>query len=541
MQTQLDPTSQPVDAGGRSRWAALVVVALATAMIILDSTVVAVALPTIIGSLSLNITTAEWVTTIYTVTFAALLIPTGQMVDRVGARRLLMSGITLFLVGSALAGIAPGGGELLFARLVQGMAGAMILPASLATLTALFSDRFRPAAFGIWGAVIGGMAAFGPLVGGWLTTNAGWRWVFFVNLPIAVVLVVAALFVMPSGVQRRDTEPFDVGGAVLVALTLAAVTFALVQGERFGWLISIRATQLGSITWATGMLSESAVGFIVAIACGGAFWLSESKKRAAGKRTYLAWHLFELRGFRYGNIAGAGVNFGEVGLVFILPLFLQAVLGLSAWDTGLVLAAVAGGAFLGGPIAGEIARRRGERFVVLGGIVILMVAIGGAARVINPTITGAGLAPWLGLAGIGIGAVQAQLSNIILFGVSDQDAGQASGTQSTFRQLGATFGVALIGTVLTLTLTARAADALAAAPAVPQAQATQITESLAASGGTALAGLRHNPQLTPVIGSLDDGFAVAVQRSMLVALAGFAVALGAAIALPESDERERAA
>ncbi len=540
MQTQLDPLSNPDDTGGRSRWAALVVVAFATAMIILDSTVVAVALPTIIGSLSLNITTAEWVTTIYTVTFAALLIPTGQMVDRVGARRLLMLGITLFLVGSALAGIAHGGGELLFARLVQGMAGAMILPASLATLTALFSDRFRPAAFGIWGAVIGGMAAFGPLVGGWLTTNVGWRWVFFVNLPIAGGLVVAALLVMPSRDRRPVSAPFDVGGAVLVALTLAAVTFALVQGERFGWLVSIRATQLGSINWATGTLSESAVGFIAAVACGGTFWLRESKKRAAGDHTYLAWHLFELRGFRYGNIAGAGVNFGEVGLVFILPLFLQAVLGLSAWDTGLVLAAVAGGAFIGGPIAGEIARRRGERFVVLSGIIILMVAIGGAARVIKPTITGAGLAPWLGLAGIGIGAVQAQLSNIILDGVSEQDAGQASGTQSTFRQLGATFGVALIGTVLTLTLTARATEAFAAVPAVPQAQATHVTESLAASGGTALAGIRNNPQLAPVIGSLDDGFAVAVQRSMLVALAGFAVALGAAVALPKSDQRVRA-
>jgi MFS family permease len=502
-------------------------------MIILDSTVVAVALPTIIGKLSLSITTAEWVTTIYTVAFAALLIPAGQTVDRVGARRLLMLGIALFVVGSALAGTAPSGGVLLFARLVQGTAGAMILPASLTTLTDLFNDRFRPAAFGVWGAVIGGMAAFGPLVGGWLTTNVGWRWVFFVNLPIAIILLGAARFVMPERLDRRESADFDVRGAALVALALAAFTFALVQGQRYGWITSIRTDHLGPLNWRRGPISESAVGFVVAMMAAAGFWRRERTKQRTEQPTYIAWHLFELRGFRYGNIAGAFVNFGEVGLIFVLPLFLQAVLGLSAWDTGVILAALAAGAFLGGPTAGEMARRRGERLVVLTGIVILMFGIAGAAWVVSPTITGAKLAPWLFIAGVGIGAVQAQLSSVILDGVAEEDAGQASGAQSTFRQLGATFGVALIGTVLTLTLTARANTALSSVAAIPQAQAVQVTEALSASGGTALAQLRQEPKLAPVIPSLDDGFAVAVQRSMWVALAGFTVALGAAAALPE--------
>ncbi len=540
MHNKLEPATEPMRKQVHNRWAALIVVALATAMIILDSTVVAVALPTVIAKLSLSITTAEWVTTIYTVAFAALLIPAGQTVDRVGARRLLMLGITLFVGGSALAGTAPSGGVLLLARLVQGTAGAMILPASLTTLTDMFNDRFRPAAFGVWGAVIGGMAAFGPLVGGWLTTNVGWRWVFFVNLPIAIVLLVSAWFVMPKRLDRRESSGFDVRGAALVALALAAFTFALVQGQRYGWITSIRTDQLGPLRWGPGFLSESAVGFVVAVMAAAAFWRRERSKQRAEQPTYIAWHLFDLRGFRYGNIAGAFVNFGEVGLVFVLPLFLQAVLGLSAWDTGVILAALAAGAFIGGPTAGEIARRRGERLVVLIGIVVLMLGIAGAAWVISPTITGVRLAPWLFVAGIGIGAVQAQLSSVILDGVAEEDAGQASGAQSTFRQLGATFGVALIGTVLTLTLTARADTAFSAVPAIPQAQAAQVTEALSASGGTALVQLRQDSKLAPVIPSLDSGFAAAVQRSMWVALGGFAVALGAALALPEKTTRRGA-
>lgn len=537
MQTLEKPTPWTQHTG-KSRWTALVTVSLATAMIILDSTVVAVALPAIISGLSLDITTAEWVTTIYTVAFAALLIPAGQMVDRLGARRLLLLGIAFFAAGSGFASVASSGTGLLVARLVQGISGAMILPASLATLTGLFTDRHRPVAFGVWGAVIGGMAAFGPLVGGWLTTNAGWRWVFIVNLPIAFSLLAAAVVVMPVGKSREEPDRFDLAGASLVAVTLAAITFALVQGQRFGWLVSIRQSQIGPVIWGIGWLSQSAVAFLIALGSGLAFWGQERRRRRSRRPTYLAWHLFRLPGFRYGNIAGAGVNFGEVGLVFVLPLFLQAVLGLSAWDTGLVLAALAAGAFLGGPIAGEIARRRGERPVVLGGIALLIVAIGGAARWIGPTTTGAELAPWLAVAGVGIGAVQAQLSSVILDGVTEEDAGQASGTQSTFRQLGATFGVALVGTVLTLTLTARTTDAFAIVPAIPQQQAAQVTESLAASGGTALAGLRHEPQLAPVIGAIDDGFAAAVQDSMIVALGGFAVALAAAAALPRNHRKE---
>ncbi len=527
--------AQP-DAGTR-RWATLAVVAFATAMIILDATVVAVALPTMITDLGLSITTAEWVTTIYTVAFAALLIPMGQVVDRIGGRRMVMIGVTLFALGSVGAGLSHGPLVLLSSRLLQGVSGAFILPASLATLTALFTDRARPIAFGVWGAVIGGMAALGPLVGGWLTTNVSWRAVFFVNVPIGIIIWVAALLVMEASATGKRPGRIDVAGGSLVALTLAMVTYGLVQGQRFGWIHAIRLSTIGPWTWPAHGPSQSLIAFGVAVLTGVAFAIRERRRAAAGRHTYLAWELFALRGFRFGNLAGAAVNFGELGLVFVLPLYLQAVLGLSAWGAGLILMGLAAGAFVGGPAAAGVARHRGERFVVLSGVVMLMVAIAGAAAVIGPTTSSLHLVPWLALAGLGIGSVQAQLSSIILDEVPPPLSGQASGTQSTFRQLGATFGVALVGAILTMSLASGVRTTLETNASFPPAQVAQVTESLARSGGTALITLRNDPSLAAVLPSIDDAAARAARNAMLVTIGGFVVALGAGMLLPKDTKR----
>jgi EmrB/QacA subfamily drug resistance transporter len=520
----------------RRRWATLVVVAAAVAMIILDATVVAVARPTLIQALHLQITTAEWLTTIYTVAFAAFLIPFGQLVDRIGVRRLFLTGVALFILGSAGAGLSNGAGMLLTARLIEGLSGALILPASLSTLNLLFTGRGRAPAFGVWGAVIGGMTALGPLVGGWLTTNAGWRWVFFVNVPIGVILAAAGAVLLSRERPTVLRSRFDLLGAALVTVALAATTLGLVQGQLYGWLVAIRETTIGPIHWSVGTPSMSVIAFAVAVVSMLIFGLRERDHASNGRPTYLAWALFDLRGFRYGNVTAAGVMFGEVGLIFMLPLFLQAALGMSAWQTGLVLSAVAVGAFVGGPIAGQVARRTGPRLVVIVGIVLLFLAIGGATVIMSATVTGVELMPWLGIAGLGIGAVQAQLSNIILEDVDPVESGQASGTQSTFRQLGSTFGIALVGTVLTLSLTSGVTSALASVSDISTAQVARITDELASSGGQALTTLRHDPSLTSAIAPIDRAFGDAARRSMMLALSGFGVAIVASLALPRQKE-----
>jgi EmrB/QacA subfamily drug resistance transporter len=532
--------SQTTSRATRSRWWSLTVVAFATAMIILDATVVSVARPTIMEALNLSITASEWMTTIYTVAFAGLLIAAGKTVDRFGARRMVLYGVALFVVGSVTAGLATDARLLLLGRAIEGISGALILPASLSTLTALFTDKARPAAFGVWGAVIGGMAALGPLVGGWLTTNVGWRAVFFVNVPIGIVLIGAAWFILAESIPAHPADRLDLIGTALLVIVLGTVTFGLVQGQRYGWIVGLRDASFGLVTLGKGGPSESLIAFLITLVAAVAFALRERQRGAHGKETYLAWDLFELHGFRYGNFAGAGVNFGEVGLVFVLPLFLQAAQGRSAWNVGLILAGLAVGAFVGGGVAGQLARRVGERIVVEIGLALLVIGIGGAAWRMKAAITAPELISWLSIAGLGIGAAQAQLSNLILDRVPDDKAGQASGTQSTFRQLGATFGIALVGTMLVFSLSHGVKSALEAQGSLPASQVEQITNELAGSGGTALLEMRSQSAMAPLLDTIDSQFANAVRRAMFVALAGFAIAFLATLKMPKASERRGA-
>ena len=187
------------------RWWAMPIVALTVSIVIMDATVVNVVLPVLIRDLSLTSADAEWVNSIYALVFAALLITTGRLGDRYGRRRLLIIGILLFGAGSILAALATGAPALLAARLVQGIGGAAILPATLSTVNALFTGRERGIAFAIWGSTIGGMAAVGPVVGGWLTTAYTWQWAFLINIPVVIVVLIGALAWCPR--PRTSTPP----------------------------------------------------------------------------------------------------------------------------------------------------------------------------------------------------------------------------------------------------------------------------------------------------------------------------------------------
>jgi MFS family permease len=204
-------------------------------MIIVDATIVNVALPSIIGEFGLDLSDAEWINSIYSLVFAALLITLGRVGDLRGRRRLFMVGLVVFVAASMLAGRAGGGGALIFARLLQGVGAAAILPSTLSTVNATFQGRERGIAFGVWGSVIGGMAAVGPLLGGWLTTEHSWRWAFYVNLPIGIVALVGAFAWVEETKEERRFPGFDIAGVALSGLGMAGLVFALIEGPRFGF------------------------------------------------------------------------------------------------------------------------------------------------------------------------------------------------------------------------------------------------------------------------------------------------------------------
>jgi len=481
-------------AGGRGRWIGLAMLSVGVAMIIVDATIVNVAVPSIIRELHLDSTQAEWINTTYALVFAALLITLGRLGDVFGRRRMYVGGLAVFIVASALAGIAPTGDLLLVARVLQGVGGAMILPATQAILNANFQGRDRAIAFGIWGSVIGGFAAVGPLLGGFLTTYLSWRWAFFINLPIGLAAIAGTLHYIGESRDGQARRGFDLPGFVLITAGLAAFIFGLIEGRSYGWWLPNAAHPFAVLGWTWPLSGVSVTPFALS---GGLlalvlFAALETRRRSAGKFYLFDFSLWRYRGFRYGNLAGTIVSLGEFGLLFALPLFLQAVIGYSAFQTGLVFLALAVGAFFAAPGAATIARRYGPRRVVTLGMALEATGIIATTLLISPTVTGFALAMPLFVYGIGVGFATAQLTSIVLSDVPVERSGIASGANSTLRQVGSALGIAVLGTVLFSTLVAgTSANLTAALPGASPACVQLVTDLVDESAGQVLPALRH--------------------------------------------------
>lgn len=511
------------------RWLGLAVLSLGVSMIIVDATIVNVAIPSIITEFGLGLSDAEWVNSIYSLVFAALLITLGKVGDVFGRRRLFVVGLVVFAGASMLAGRSGSGAFLILARLLQGVGAAMILPATLSTVNATFQGRDRGIAFGVWGSVIGGMAAVGPLLGGWLTTEHSWRWAFYINVPIAALALIGTYLWVAETRQPSRVPGFDVGGVFLSGLGMAGIVFALIEGPRFGFFTPTEPFVVGGFTWPLDSISPSVVAFVVGLVLLAAFLVSQRRRSRLGKPVLFDLTLFRFRSFSLGNATAMTLALGEFGLIFVLPLFLQAVLGFSAFRTGLLLMALAIGAFVAGPTAGAIASRIGPRRVVSAGMALEAVAIATVALLLSPERSTWAFVPGLFVYGIGVGLASAQLTSVILAEVPSQESGQASGMQSTFRQVGAAVGIALLGTVLAATLRAGTEDALAAVPDLPPAAQEEIVGAIAGSAGQALPGLAERPGSEAVVGAVSGAFADAATTTGLVAvafvLAGFLLSL----------------
>ena len=222
------------------RWVGLVFISLGVALIIVDSTIVNVAIPSIINDIGITSTQAQWVQEIYTLVFAALLLVGGRLADQYGRRRLFLLGTVIFAGASVLAALAGDGTQLIAARAVQGLGGALMLPTSLSLLNANFRGRDRGVAFGIWGATIGGTAALGPLLGGWLTTSYSWRWAFGINIPLGLLVIVGLLLLVPESKDPSGQRGADWLGAVLSAVGFGGIVFGLIEGRTYGWLATTK-------------------------------------------------------------------------------------------------------------------------------------------------------------------------------------------------------------------------------------------------------------------------------------------------------------
>jgi EmrB/QacA subfamily drug resistance transporter len=503
-----------------NRWRGLVVISLAVAIIIADATVVNVAIPTVIKDLKITTADAEWVTSVYSLVFAALLITVGRLGDVYGRRRLLFIGIGIFVLASVGCAVSQTGPELIGSRVVQGVGASMLLPSTLSTLNATFTGKDRAIAFAVWGSTIGGMAAVGPLLGGWLTTSYSWRWAFGINIVIGAVIVAGLLAWVRETRDTSTARGLDLPGTAASIVGLGAVVFALIEGQRFGWWnASARADTDLNWPWSVSpVIPVAALGLVALVV----FLLVERARQRADRVVVLDLSLFAIPSFRNGNIAAAIVSLGEFGLLFLIPLYLQNILGLSAVRTGVVLLALAGGSFLAAPTAPQLTGRLGARMVVRIGLASEIVGVLGIALSAAAPASAWRFVPWLFLYGVGVGLATAQLTGVILADVPVARSGQASGTQSTSRQIGSALGVAIIGAVLVTSLGANATDRLTAL-GVPAATRTAVVDATTTTAGAAIAGLRaEQGESSPVVRALESSYVDATRVVGLVA-AGFLV------------------
>ncbi|TDB88133.1 MFS transporter [Actinomadura sp. KC216] len=516
----------------------MAVISLGVSLIVVDATIVGVLLPRIVTDLGLTTTGAEWVTSVYALVFAALLIPFGRAGDLFGRRRMFVLGVAVFTVASAGAALAGGGAALIGARALQGVGASMVLPATLSTVNAVFTGRDRAVAFGIWGSMISGMAALGPLAGGALATGGGWRWAFGINLPLGAALIAGALWLLPETRQPHPPKArrgADWPGGLLSTLGLGALVFGIIEGQTYGWWAPTRPFSVAGFDWPESGLSPVPVVLALGAVLLAALVAVERSRAAAGRSVLLDLDLFRIPNFRRGNLASALINVGELGLLFVLPLFLLGVHGTNPLEISVAILPLAAGAFLSGGYAGRLANRHGAHWAVQIGMALEVGAVLALGVTVSASTGGLGLAPWMLLYGLGLGLTSAQLTNVSLADVPQARAGQASGTQSTARQVGAALGVAAIGTVFATSLGHAMTERLAAS-ALPPAERAAVARDLRESAGTYGRELHGTPARAAEARAADASLAIATRHAALTTAAILALGLAVSMRLrPTSD------
>lgn len=423
----------------RNRWTVLAVLALAQFMVVLDVTIVNVALPDIQGDLGFSAEGLQWVISAYTLTFGGFLLLGGRAADLLGRRAVFVAGLVLFTASSLVAGFAPSPGTLIAARAVQGLGGALLSPAALSILTVTFAHgRDRNIALGLWGALAGLGGTLGVIAGGVLVDSLGWEAVFFVNVPIGIALVVATpLIVRESRAEITGPRTFDSAGAVLGTAGLLALVYGVIRAEPLGFG---SAEVLGLLGGAVVLL--------------GAFLVVEARSQAP----LVPLRLFRSAGLRTASVALALNGAAFLAMFFLTAIFLQQVRGDSALDAGLHFLPMGIAAIVGAAVASNLVTRMGTRPVHIGGALFSAAGLYLLSRAGADDSFAGGLLPGLLLFGFGITGVGVSNQIAAIADVRHHEAGAASGLVTAAFQVGGALGLAIVTTMAT----SRSGDALAA-------------------------------------------------------------------------------
>jgi EmrB/QacA subfamily drug resistance transporter len=461
---------EPGSSGDYNRWLVLVIVCLAQFMVILDATVVNVALPSIQSDLGFTAASLQWVINSYTLVFGGFLLLGGRAGDLFGRRRLFLWGVAVFSVASLLNGLATSDTWLVITRGLQGLGGALVSPAALSIITTTFAEGDdRTKALGVWSAIAAGGGAFGLLLGGILTDLLSWEWIFFVNVPIGIATAILALRYVPESRAVNRQPGADLPGAVTVTAGLIVLVYAIVKAEDFGW---------GSAK----TLGLAAVGFALL----GLFVFIESRTRAP----LIRLGIFKVRSLAGANLVLLVVIGGLFGFFFFSTLYVQQILGYSPLEAGLAFLPVTVGIGAGAGIAQQLVKRLGVRSTAAVGMVIAAFGLWLFSHVSADGTYLSDVLPAIIPQSIGMGLFFVPITLIATTNVGEEDAGLASGLFNTSQQVGGALGLAVLSTF-----------------------AAEKTTSV-------LADLGHRPSPAEQTDALLDGFQVAFTLGAILVASG---------------------
>ncbi|HSS94900.1 MAG TPA: DHA2 family efflux MFS transporter permease subunit [Candidatus Dormibacteraeota bacterium] len=412
-------------------WLVLVVLTSGFFMILLDTTIVNVAIPAMSASLHTTLDQVLWVLNAYILTYTVLLITSGRLGDLYGQRNLFAIGLFVFTVASALCGFSQNANQLIAARILQGIGAATLTPQTLAIITTLFPPERRGAAFGIWGGVAGLATIAGPTLGGAIVTYISWQWIFFVNVPIGIAALIATFAIIPD-IRPGRRHGWDIVGLILSTAGLFAIVFGLIEGQRYNW---------GEIGSSGVTIPELIIGGVVLIAV---FLVWERFQT----EPLVPLSLFRDRNFAVANWIAAAISFGMLSLFLPIVIYLQSVRGFSALTAGLTLAPMSLTSMFVAPFAGRFADKVGGKYILTAGITLFTIGFATITYVAGPDST------WLTflvpaiIAGAGMGMTFAPMTTVAMRNISPQMSGAASGILNTTRQLGAAIGSATVGAIL---------------------------------------------------------------------------------------------
>ncbi|MCP2342298.1 MFS transporter [Actinomadura rupiterrae] len=459
-ETQLDRRAEqpPVAAPHPARWRILGFLGVAQLMLILDVTVVAIALPHIETDLGLSRQALTWTVSAYTLAFGGLMLLGGRLTDLLGAKRVVLAGLVLFTAASLVTGLADGAGVLLVGRVAQGVGAAMLSPSALSLVVALFDGEERNKALGVWSALGGGGAALGVLLGGLLTAGPGWPWVFFVNVPIGLVIAVVLAVLLPGGPVPAARPRIDLLGAVLVTASTAALIYALIGAGEHGWLSAFTG----------GLVAAAAAGYALFV-----LW----QRRASSP--LMDVRLLVRRPVATGVLLIWLATALMIAMFFLGTFYFQHARGYGALRTGLLFLPVALATMAGANLTGRVIGRLGARVPAVAGLLVSALGLAVPAVSMTPVTVTAGVA----VAAAGVGALFVVASATALGRVAPHEAGIASGIVSTFHEFGASFGAAVVSSVAAASLAGTTLDG--------------FTRGFTAAAATAAAGALATAFLTP--------------------------------------------